>query len=75
MSTVSQQFGPSSRVVLPTARRAEVAGVLLWFVNSSHPRQGRALSEVLTTHMRAIGGATTLLHPVILAVQDPRLAL
>jgi ABC-2 type transport system permease protein len=55
--------------VLPTARAAQAAGVLLWFVMLIIGGAGPP-PEVLTSQMRAIADVLPL-RPLITAVQDP----
>jgi ABC-2 type transport system permease protein len=59
--------------VLPTARAAQGAGILLWFVMMIIGGAGPP-PEVLTDVMRTVAGFTPLRH-VILAIQDPWLGL
>jgi ABC-2 type transport system permease protein len=56
-------------VSMPTARAAQGAGILLWFVMLILGGAGPP-PEVLSTGMRAVGSATPLKHVVTL-IQDP----
>ena len=59
--------------VLPTARAAQGAGVLLWFVMLIISGPGPPL-ELLSDALRAVGDLTPLKHVVVL-LQDPWLGL